>query len=57
MKQKWTEQEGEIEKSRIIAGDINNLLSETVRTDRSRLDRKSASVWKYGTTPSITGSN
>lgn len=45
MKQIWTQQGGEIEKYRIIVGDINNIASETNRTDRNRLDRKSERVW------------
>lgn len=35
MKQQWIEQEGEIEKSGIIVGDIHNL-SEAYRTDKDR---------------------
>lgn len=31
IKRIWTEQKGEIKKSRMIVGDINNILSETNR--------------------------
>lgn len=32
IKPMWTEQKGEIKKSRMIVGDINRILSETNRT-------------------------
>lgn len=50
MKQKWIGQEGEIEKSKITVGDINDILSETDRTYRNRLDKNKE---EYGTTLSI----
>lgn len=37
VEQKLIEQEGEIEKSRIIVVDINSLLSETDKTDINKL--------------------
>lgn len=46
MKQIWTEQEEEIEKYRIIVGDINNIAQKLIeQTETDRLDRKSGRVW------------
>lgn len=40
MKQRWTEQGGEIKKSQMIDRDINDILSETDRTDRKKIRQK-----------------